>query len=176
MSLTQIIIGLIIIVLLLIGLIVFVSKVVFQYKKNKMENEMFLRVQRRKRAEELGVDEDTIDKIFKPVDFKARTDVSRPFPRPLITTSIFSIPKSKAFNPAFLAALCAANGVFLRAPLKPELPDEAQQTVFPNMSLIVTIVLLNVVFMFATPTATDFFCFFFAFVFAIKYYLFSSCK
>ena len=65
MSLTQIIIGLIIIVLLLIGLIVFVSKVVFQYKKNKMENEMFLRVQRRKRAEELGVDEDTIDKIFK---------------------------------------------------------------------------------------------------------------
>ena len=40
MSLTQIIIGLIIIVLLLIGLIVFVSKVVFQYKKHKMENEM----------------------------------------------------------------------------------------------------------------------------------------
>tara|TARA_B110000971_G_scaffold187348_1_gene196524 strand:+ start:322 stop:528 length:207 start_codon:yes stop_codon:yes gene_type:complete len=65
MSLTQIIIGLIIIVLLLIGLIVFVSKVVFQYKKHKMENEMFLRVQRRKRAEELGVDEDTINKIFK---------------------------------------------------------------------------------------------------------------
>ena len=65
MSLTQIIIGLIIIVLLLIGLIVFVSKVIFQYKKRKMENEIFLRVQRRKRAEELGVDEDTIDKIFK---------------------------------------------------------------------------------------------------------------
>ena len=65
MSLTQIIIGLIIIVLLLIGLIVFVSKVIFQYKKRKMENEMFLRVQRRKRAEELGVDEDTINKIFK---------------------------------------------------------------------------------------------------------------
>ena len=65
MSLTQIIIGLIIIVLLLIGLIVFVSKVIFQYKKRKMENEMFLRVQRRKRAEELGVDEDAIDKIFK---------------------------------------------------------------------------------------------------------------
>ena len=65
MSLTQIIIGLIIIVLLLIGLIVFVSKVIFQYKKHKMENEMFLQVQRRKRAEELGVDEDTINKIFK---------------------------------------------------------------------------------------------------------------
>ena len=65
MSLAQIIIGLIIIVFLLIGLIVFVSKVIFQYKKRKMENEMFLRVQRRKRAEELGVDEDTIDKIFK---------------------------------------------------------------------------------------------------------------
>jgi len=65
MSLTQIIIGLIIIVLLLIGLIVFVSKVIFQYKKRKMENEIFLRVQRRKRAEELGVDEDTINKIFK---------------------------------------------------------------------------------------------------------------
>ena len=65
MSLAQIIIGLIIIVLLLIGLIVFVSKVIFQYKKRKMENEIFLRVQRRKRAEELGVDEDTIDKIFK---------------------------------------------------------------------------------------------------------------
>jgi hypothetical protein len=65
MSLAQIIIGLIIIVLLLIGLIVFVSKVIFQYKKRKMENEIFLRVQRRKRAEELGVDEDTINKIFK---------------------------------------------------------------------------------------------------------------
>ena len=65
MSLAQIIIGLIIIVLLLIGLIVFVSKVIFQYKKRKMENEIFLRVQRRKRAEELGVDEDAIDKIFK---------------------------------------------------------------------------------------------------------------
>ena len=85
-------------------------------------------------------------------------------------------PKLKALVQAASDAVWAAKGVPLRAPLKPELPDEAQQTVFPNMSLIVTIVLLNVVFMFATPTATDFFCFFFAFVFAIKYYLFSSCK
>jgi hypothetical protein len=53
--------------------------------------------------------------------------------------------------------------VFFLAPLNPEVPEEAQQTVFPKMSLIVIIVLLNVVFIFAIPTATDFFCFFFLF-------------
>jgi hypothetical protein len=100
--------------------------------------------------------------MLRPADFKALTDVSLPFPRPLITTSIFSIPSSIAFPAAFLAALCAAKGVFFLAPLKPDVPEDAQHKVFPKTSVIVIIVLLNVLFIFAIPTLTIFFCFFFA--------------
>ena len=105
----------------------------------------------------------SIEIIFKPAVFKARIDVSRPLPRPLITTSTFAIPISIAFNAAALAAVWAAKGVFFLAPLNPELPADAQHKVFPKISVIVTIVLLNVVFTLATPTFTDFFCCFFCF-------------
>jgi hypothetical protein len=47
----------------------------------------------------------SIDKIFNPADFRARIEVSLPFPLPFITTSTFSIPNSIAFTAAFLAAL-----------------------------------------------------------------------
>ena len=50
----------------------------------------------------------------------------------------------KAATEAFSAAVCAAKGVLLRAPLNPELPADAHETVSPVKFVIVTIVLLNV--------------------------------
>jgi hypothetical protein len=47
----------------------------------------------------------SIERIFNPADFKARIEVSLPFPLPFITTSIFSIPNSIAFKAALRAAL-----------------------------------------------------------------------
>jgi hypothetical protein len=44
---------------------------------------------------------------------------------------------------AFSAARPAANGVLLRAPLKPTVPAEAHEIVSPLVSVIVTIVLLT---------------------------------
>jgi len=93
----------------------------------------------------------SIERIESPAALKARIDVSRPFPRPFITISIFSIPSSIALIAAFFAALCAAKGVFLRDPLKPDVPEEAQQTVFPKLSQIVIMVLLKVLFTLAIP-------------------------
>ena len=49
-----------------------------------------------------------------------------------------------ASKAAFSAAVCAAKGVLLRAPLNPELPAEAHEIVSPVKLVIVTIVLLNV--------------------------------
>ena len=43
-------------------------------------------------------------------------------------------------------AVCAANGVPFRAPLKPTLPAEDHEIVFPAKSVIVIMVLLNVEF------------------------------
>ena len=45
------------------------------------------------------------------------------------------------------AAICAANGVDLREPLKPTWPAEAQAITAPVGSVIETIVLLNVLLM-----------------------------
>ena len=53
--------------------------------------------------------------------------VSRPEPGPLTKTSIFFMPWSIARRPAASAAICAANGVDLREPLKPTVPAEAQE-------------------------------------------------
>ena len=62
MTLTQIIIGLTIIIILAIGLIISISNVIFQYKKRKVENEMYLRVKRRREDEK---QKDIIDKLSK---------------------------------------------------------------------------------------------------------------
>jgi hypothetical protein len=47
----------------------------------------------------------------------------------------------------------------LRDPLKPTVPDDAQLMTAPVGSVIVTIVLLNVLLMWAWPRATFFFSF-----------------
>src|SRR6185436_12207902 len=63
------------------------------------------------------------------------------------------MPCSCAFFAASSAATWAANGVDLREPLKPLLPDDAQAIVLPCASVIVIIVLLNDAFTCATPEA-----------------------
>ena len=49
-----------------------------------------------------------------------------------------------ASSAAFSAAVWAANGVFFRAPLNPELPADAHDMVSPTKFVIVIMVLLNV--------------------------------
>jgi hypothetical protein len=49
-----------------------------------------------------------------------------------------------AFSAACWAAIWPANGVLFRLPLKPVVPELAQQSVSPFVSVIVTVVLLNV--------------------------------
>ena len=56
-----------------------------------------------------------------------------------------------ALRPAFSAATWAANGVDLRDPLKPWLPDEDQAMALPWASVMVIIVLLKVALTCATP-------------------------
>src|SRR5947209_11808718 len=67
------------------------------------------------------------------------------------------MPCSCACRAADSAASCAANGVDLREPLKPTPPDEAQLITAPVVSVIETIVLLNVDLMCAWPIAMFFF-------------------
>src|SRR5262245_60056966 len=91
---------------------------------------------------------------LRPQAFNARTADSRPGPGPRTRTSTVRSPYSCAATPAFSAATCAANGVLLREPRKPEPPDVAQASVLPWRSVIVTIVLLNDAWMCATPSET----------------------
>src|SRR5918997_5697939 len=93
----------------------------------------------------------------RPVAWRDRMAVSRPEPGPLTKTSTLRMPCSCALRAAFSAAICAANGVDLREPLKPTWPAEAQLITFPFGSVIETIVLLNVLLMCAAPCATFFF-------------------
>src|SRR3984893_12941366 len=81
--------------------------------------------------------------IFKPQALSARTADSRPGPGPPTRTSTFFTPCSCAAVPAFSAATCAANGVLLREPRKPQAPEVAQDRWLPCRSVIVMIVLLN---------------------------------
>src|SRR5258705_10653015 len=64
------------------------------------------------------------------------------------------MPSSAAFRAAASAATWAANGVPLREPLNPTAPALDQVTTFPCGSLIVMIVLLNVEWMWTTPSDT----------------------
>src|SRR6201990_2470610 len=93
----------------------------------------------------------------RPAAVSERIAVSRPEPGPLTNTSTFFSPCSCALRAAFSAAICAANGVDLREPLKPTWPAEAQLITFPLGSVIETVVLLNVLLMCAAPWATLFF-------------------
>src|SRR5215469_3148928 len=69
--------------------------------------------------------------IFKPQLLSARTADSRPGPGPPTRTSTFFTPCSCAATPAFSAATCAANGVDLREPRKPQPPAVAHESVLP---------------------------------------------
>src|SRR5437762_1612028 len=81
--------------------------------------------------------------IFKPQLLSARTADSRPGPGPPTRTSTFFTPCSCAATPAFSAATCAANGVLLREPRKPQPPEVAHESVFPCRSVMVMMVLLK---------------------------------
>src|SRR5690349_7354492 len=89
-----------------------------------------------------------------PTFCNVRIDVSRPDPAPLTTTPTLRTPCSIARRAAASAASCAAKGVDFREPLKPTLPAEAHETVFPWWSVIVMILLLKDDLMWATPYAT----------------------
>src|SRR3954470_14889476 len=93
----------------------------------------------------------------RPAACSERIAVSRPEPGPFTKTSTFFMPCSAALRAAFSAAICAANGVDLREPLKPTWPGEAQLITAPEGSVIETIVLLNVLLMCAWPWETFFF-------------------
>src|SRR3954449_3058818 len=85
-----------------------------------------------------------IDPTSRPVACRDRIAVSRPEPGPLTNTSTLRMPCSWARRAADSAAICAANGVDFREPLKPTWPAEAQEITLPDGSVIETIVLLNV--------------------------------
>lgn len=80
-----------------------------------------------------------------------RIAVSRPEPGPFTETSTLRTPCSMALRAAASAASCAANGVLLREPLKPTLPELAHESVLPCRSVNVMIVLLNEDLMCAIP-------------------------
>src|SRR5579872_4824913 len=92
--------------------------------------------------------------IVRPAACKAVMADSRPAPGPLTRTSISFRPNLVARSAAVSAARWAANGVLLRLPLKPTVPAEAKQSVSPLVSVMVTMVLLNVALIWATPRLT----------------------
>src|SRR5688572_26849207 len=99
---------------------------------------------------------------FRPAFCRLRIACSRPAPGPFTFTSTSTMPLLRAVWAAFSAARPAANGVLLRAPLNPTVPADAHEIVSPFVSVIVTIVLLNVALMCATPRVTPLRIFFFA--------------
>src|SRR5207244_11325691 len=91
---------------------------------------------------------------LSPAAWSAVMADSRPEPGPLTRTSISFRPNLLARSAATSAARWAANGVLLRLPLKPTVPADAKQSVSPLVSVMVTIVLLNVALMWAMPRLT----------------------
>src|SRR5688500_11881543 len=92
-----------------------------------------------------------MEPIFRPAALSARSADSRPAPGPLTITTTFFRPCSMALAAASPAATWAANGVDLRLPRKPRAPAEDQEITFPDTSVIVMMVLLNVDWMWTTP-------------------------
>src|SRR5438270_12780012 len=82
--------------------------------------------------------------IDSPEAWIAVMALSRPEPGPLTLTSTSLTPYFVAAAAAVSAARWAANGVPLRLPLKPTVPDEAQHRASPPGSVIVTVVVLDV--------------------------------
>src|SRR5262245_4396436 len=94
-----------------------------------------------------------IDVTVKPAACSARSADSRPEPGLATSTSSVRMPCSCAFFDTSSAATCAAYGVDLREPLKPNLPADDQAIVLPCASVMVMVVLLNDEFTCATPEA-----------------------
>src|SRR4051812_41845037 len=92
--------------------------------------------------------------MVRPAACRAVMADSRPEPGPLTRTSISLRPNLVARSAAVSAARWAANGVLLRLPLKPTVPAEAKQSVSPLVSVMVTMVLLNVALTWAMPRLT----------------------
>src|SRR6202042_3936306 len=92
-----------------------------------------------------------IEPTSRPVACSDRMAVSRPEPGPFTNTSTLRLPCPMARRAAASAAICAAYGVDLREPLNPTWPDEAQEMTLPPGSVIETMVLLNVLLMWACP-------------------------
>src|SRR5688572_24822592 len=79
---------------------------------------------------------------------------SRPDPGPCTRTCTRRTPRVTASRPACSPATVAANGVDFFEPLKPALPEEPQEIVFPCWSVMVIVVLLKVALTCATPSAS----------------------
>src|SRR6266550_805894 len=79
---------------------------------------------------------------------------SRPDPGPCTLTCTRRTPSVTASRPACSPATVAAKGVDFFDPLKPALPDEPQEIVFPLLSVMVMVVLLNVARTWAIPSAS----------------------
>src|SRR5271165_2712113 len=92
--------------------------------------------------------------INSPEAWIAVIALSRPEPGPLTLTSTSLTPYFVAVAAAVSAARCAANGVLLRLPLKPTVPEEAQHNASPLGSVIVTVVLLKVALICTTARLT----------------------
>src|SRR5271170_6149668 len=103
-----------------------------------------------------------MDVTCKPAATKARIADSRPEPGPLTNTSTLIKPNSLARRAASVAAIWAAKGVDFLEPWKPTNPGDAQLIVLPCLSAMVTMVLLNVAWIIATPEVTPLRFFFFA--------------
>src|SRR5215475_2864157 len=97
-----------------------------------------------------------IEPTSRPVAWSDLIAVSRPEPGPLTNTSTLRMPCSIARLAAASEAICAANGVDFLEPLNPTWPDEAQEITLPAGSVMDTIVLLNVLLMWACPWAMFF--------------------
>src|SRR5580692_3829129 len=94
-----------------------------------------------------------MDPTSRPVACSDLIAVSRPEPGPFTKTSTLRMPCSIARRAAASAAIWAAKGVDLREPLKPTWPDEAQEMTLPPGSVMETMVLLNVLLIWACPCA-----------------------
>ena len=95
-----------------------------------------------------------LNMMLIPEDCKPVMALSRPDPGPLTLISISFTPNLEARSAHVSAARCAAKGVLLRLPLKPDVPAVAQQRTSPLRSVMVTEVLLKVALMCATARVT----------------------
>src|SRR5580704_2122654 len=101
-----------------------------------------------------------MERTSSPAVDRARTADSRPAPGPLTATSTVRRPDSFALFAAVRDACCAAKGVPLRDPRKPNEPELDHEITLPMGSVIVMMVLLNDACTWTRPIGTLRFSFF----------------